>query len=120
MTKTELTIASGNQLKNATEADSNIKKFSAHVMEDGKAFSPSRECKRLLEFHGTTGKKSYKKARKRENERGIKRMHYWVRDPDEKLLGVKCKAVKLHKGTKMNDLYHIHCSHQLGVKTVAL
>ena len=87
-TKTELTQASANQLKTAAEVDdsSNLdtKKFAAAVKDGKKAISAALGCKRLLEFHGTTGKKSNRKYKKRENSRAIQRIHYWVRGGTEK------------------------------------
>ena len=87
MTKAELTCASANQLKTAVEVDdSNLdtKKFSVAVIDGNKGISAALECKRLLEFHGTTGKRSNRKYQKRENMRAIKRMHYWVGGGTEK------------------------------------
>ena len=83
-------------------------------MKDGVGVSPANKCKRLLELDGNEGKKSMGKYRKRESNRGITKMHYWVRDPSEKLSGVKCKSVKLPSGYRMNDLYHIHACKELG------
>ena len=64
-TKTDLTRLSGNQLKTAAEVDDesavDTKKFAAAVMEGSRGCSPTLECKRLLEFEGTTGKKSNRK-----------------------------------------------------------
>ena len=69
-TKTEFSLASGNQMKTAAEVDdesaADTKKFAAAVMEGSKGRSPALECKRLLEFEGTTGKKSNRKNNKRE------------------------------------------------------
>ena len=81
-TKTELSFASANQLKTAAELDGSgvdTKKFAAAVMQGNKGCSAALECKRILEFQGTSGKKSNRKYQKRENSRGIQRMHYWVR-----------------------------------------
>jgi hypothetical protein len=54
------------------------KKFAASVMQGNKGTSPALECKRLLEFHGTTGNNSNRKYQKREDSRAIQRMHYCV------------------------------------------
>ena len=70
VSKTELTVASARELKHANEANVlDTKKFSAHTVQDGIAFSASQECKRLLEIDGTTGAKSDKKYQKRESNR---------------------------------------------------
>jgi len=89
-------------------------------MEGSKGCSPALQCKRLLEFEGTTGKKSNRKYQKRENSRAIQRMHYWVRGGTEKLSGIKCKPAKLPKGEKIRDHYHIYCCPELGLGRVAL
>ena len=96
------------------------KKFAAAVIEGNKGSSPALECKRLLEFEGTTGKKSYRKNNKRENNRAIQRMHYWVRGGAEELIGIKCKPAKLPKDEKIRDHYHIYCCPELGLGRVAL
>ena len=74
-TKTDLTRASGYQLKSAAEADddsaTDTKKFAAAVVKGDEGSSAALECKRLLEFKGTTGKKSNRKNNKRENSRAI-------------------------------------------------
>ena len=75
-TKTELSRASGNQLKTAAEAADDgsaedTKKFAAAVMQGTKGCSPALECKRLLEFEGTSGKKSNRKNNKRERTGGL-------------------------------------------------
>ena len=123
-TKTELTRASANQLKTAAEVDDesavDTKKFAAAVMEGSKGCSPALECKRLLEFEGTTGKKSNRKYQKRENSRAIKRMHYWVRGGTQKLNEIKCKPAKLPKGEKIRHYYHIYCCPELGLGRVAI
>ena len=70
-------------MKTAAEVDDDIGvdtiKFAAAVMEGNKVCSAAFECKMLLEFEGTTGKKSNRKNNERENSRVIQRMHYWVR-----------------------------------------
>ena len=123
-TKTELARASGNQLKTAAEVDDDsavdTKKFAAAVMEGSKGCSPALECKRLLEFEGTTGKKSNRKYQKRENSRAIQRMHYWVRGGAEQISGIKCKPAKLPKGEKTRDHYHMYCCPELGLGKIAL
>ena len=59
-TKTELSRASANQLKTAAEtveeSGADTKKFDASVMQGNKGTSAALECKRLLEFEGTTRK----------------------------------------------------------------
>ena len=64
-TKTELSRASANQLKTAAEVDddsaADTKKFAAAVAKGNEGLSAALECKRLLEFEGTTGKKSNRK-----------------------------------------------------------
>ena len=76
-------------MKTAAEVDddsgADTKKFAAAVMDGNKGLSAALECKRLLEFHGTIGKKSNRKYWKREKSRVIQRMHYWVREGTEKL-----------------------------------
>ena len=124
-TKTELSRVSGNQLKTAAEAADggsaeDTKKFAAAVMQGTKGCSPALECKRLLEFEGTTGKKSNRKNNKKEKSRAIQRMHYWVRGGAEELRGIKCKPAKLPKGEKIRDHYHIYCCPELGLGRVAL
>mgnify|MGYP001328175388 CR=1 FL=1 len=125
-TKTDLTRLSGNQLKTAAEVDDDTsagvdtKKFAAAVMEGSKGCSPALECKRLLEFEGTTGKKSNRKNNKRENSRAIQRMHYWVRGGAEQISGIKCKPAKLPKGEKIRDHYHMYCCPELGLGKIAL
>ena len=120
-TKTELTRASGNHLKTAAEVDDesavDTKKFAAAVMQGKKGCSPSLKCKRLLEFEGTTGKKSNRKNNKRENSRAIQRMHYLVRDGAEELSGIKCKPANLPKGEKIRDHYHMYCCPELRLGT---
>mmetsp|Transcript_20210 Transcript_20210/g.45217 ORF Transcript_20210/g.45217 Transcript_20210/m.45217 type:complete len:251 (+) Transcript_20210:988-1740(+) len=118
-TKTDLTRLSGHQLKTSAEVDDvsavDTKKFAAAVMQGTKGCSPALECKRLLEFEGTSGKKSNRKNNKRENSRAIQRMHYWVRGGTEKLNESKCKPAKLPKGEKIRDHYHIYCCPELGL-----
>ena len=96
------------------------KKFAAAVMQGTKGCSPALECKRLLEFEGTTGKKSNRKNNKRENRRAIDRMHYWVRGGSEQLNGIKCKPANLPKGEKIRDHYHMNCCPELGLGTISL
>ena len=80
-TKTELSRASANHLKTAAEATNgesgvDTKKFAAAVAKDNEGLSAALECKRIFEFERTTGKKSNKKNKNRENRRAIQRMHY--------------------------------------------
>ena len=45
VTKSELTVKSGNQLKQANESDDlDLKKFASYVMKDGRGISPTQEC----------------------------------------------------------------------------
>ena len=67
-------------------------------MDGNKVVSAALECKRLLEFEGTSGKKSNRKNNKRENSRAIQRMNYWVRGGTEEFNGIKCKPTKLPVG----------------------
>ena len=95
-------------MKSTTEAvEADIKKFSASVVQDGVAFSASRECKRLLELSENTGKKFHKKSLKREQNRTVRKIHYWMREPDEKFFEIKCKPAKLPKGNRIRDQYLI-------------
>ena len=115
-----MTRASANQLKTAAEIDDESavdkNKFAAAVMEGrNKGCSPALEYKRLLEFEGTTGKKSNRKCQKRENSRAIQTMHYWVRGGAEQISGIKCKPAKLPKGEKIRDHYHMYCCPELGL-----
>mmetsp|Transcript_107616 Transcript_107616/g.219654 ORF Transcript_107616/g.219654 Transcript_107616/m.219654 type:complete len:139 (+) Transcript_107616:91-507(+) len=89
-------------------------------MEGSKGCSPALQCKRLLEFEGTTGKKSNRKNNKRENSRAIQRMHYWVKGGTEKLSGIKCKPAKLPKGEKIRDHYNMYCCPELSLGRIAL
>ena len=72
-----------NHLKTAADADDesgvDTKKFAAAVANGNKGLSTGLECKRLLEFEGTPGKKSNRKNNKRDNIGAIQRMHHWVR-----------------------------------------
>ena len=67
-----------------------------------------------------SGNKSNRKYQKRENSRAIQRMHYWVREGAEELIGIKCKPTKLPKDEKFRDHYHIYCCLELGLGKVAL
>ena len=89
-------------------------------MIDGKLNSPAQECKRWLELEGTHGAKSNRKGKKRETGRAIQQMHYIVRDPEEKLYGLKCNPPSLPRGLNSSDLYHIYACPQLGLKKVAM
>ena len=72
-------------------------------MEGNKGSSAALECKRLLEFHRRSGKKSDRKYQKRENSRAVQRMHFWVRAAAEKFNGIKWWPKKLPKGENIRD-----------------
>eukprot|EP00534_Pseudo-nitzschia_fraudulenta_P019685 CAMPEP_0201277884 /NCGR_PEP_ID=MMETSP0853-20130426/59814_1 /ASSEMBLY_ACC=CAM_ASM_000640 /TAXON_ID=183588 /ORGANISM="Pseudo-nitzschia fraudulenta, Strain WWA7" /LENGTH=404 /DNA_ID=CAMNT_0047586119 /DNA_START=136 /DNA_END=1350 /DNA_ORIENTATION=- len=108
----------GGETENKVDDESAVdtKKFAATVANGRKQrlFTGS-SMQKLLEFEGTTGKKSNRKYQKRENSRAIQRMHYWVRGGTEKLNESKCKPAKLPKGEKIRDHYHIYCCPELGL-----
>ena len=45
-----------------------VKRFAAHAIENGKTCSPAEQCKEMMEFHGTSGKKCVSKYKKREED----------------------------------------------------
>lgn len=101
--KPQLTIESARELKNATEVDDlRLKKFSRFVKKHGAVFSTSIECKRLIEIDDNEGIKSDKKYAKREINRGIKQVHYHIRQLKEKLPSIKYCPLKLPKGYKVS------------------
>ena len=58
VTKNQLTAAAARALKTADQfQQQDVKKFSAHTVENDVAISPAHKCKRLLEMDGTQGAK---------------------------------------------------------------
>ena len=92
-TKRKLTIAAGRSFKSDGENGSQSRKFGSSVKVDGKAFSASAECKRLMELEDEKyGAKNIVKSEKRESNRMIKEHHYWVRGSEEKLSALKYES----------------------------
>ena len=89
-------------------------------MIDGVLNSPAQECKRWLDLEGNEGSKSNKKNNKRERGRAIQQMHYIVRQPEEKLYGLKYNSPSLPKGLNSTDLYHIYACPELGLQKIAM
>ena len=112
----------------ASESDQvDTKKFGGHVMKDGVQSSAAAECKRLIETDGTTGAKSDRKYKKREDDKKIQKMHYHIRNLNKPLSLQKYAAPqlakrgggKLVKGEMVSEMYHIHCCWELGPDQVA-
>lgn len=122
--KRKLTLAAGR--KGKPTDDQNLqrdsKKFSVFSMINDKAMSPADECKRILELDGSSlGVKSIVKHQKRETNRKIRKYHYWVRSPEEKLSALKYDSPEKFTDEKdgVLNMYHIYCCHQMGIQSVA-
>ena len=68
--------------------------------------SPAQECKRWLDLEENQGAKSNRKGNQRERGRAIQQRHYIVRQPEEKLYGLKSNSPSLIEGLNSTDLYH--------------
>ena len=79
----------------AHQVDTKI--FGGYGMRDGVHSSAAAECKRLIENDGTTGAKSDRKYNKREQNRGIQKMNFHIRNHSKPLSLMKCGPPQISK-----------------------
>jgi len=111
MLKTKLTQASARLLMGADEGKDE-KKLTSATMIDGIPNSVASDCVRYLQLDD----KTYKDRRPKK----IKKFHYHVRPPDERVYSVKYKAPKVPKGLQTRDFYHIYACPEMGAGKIAM
>ena len=85
------------QMSEAEARQVDTKIFGGYVMRDGVHSSAADKCKRLIENDGPAGSKSDRKYNKREQNRGIQKMHFHIRNHSKPLSLMKCGPPQLSK-----------------------
>ena len=90
--------------KDAFKSSSTILQTFSFNNVPGEKYSAAKNCKAVLERHGSEGVKSEGKRAKRESERGINKNFWHVRNLEDNQSDVRCKTIKdLSKKQKMDS-----------------